>query len=110
MLQIDLQRWFRQVLRHLRVNAKPESPCNFGVAECIVHQILVLLSGAGSSRDLRGILIWHDEQLHLADWLALQQLDYLFSLTFAVDAKNLAIEKECPIGGTFRRREELACS
>ena len=33
------------------------------------------------------------EQLHLAEWQALQQLDYLFNLTLAVDAKNLAIEK-----------------
>ena len=93
MLQIDLQRWFRQGLRHLRVNAKPESPCNYGYTERMVHQILLLLSGASSPRDLRGIPVWHDEQLHLAEWQALQQLDYLFNLTLAVDAKNLAIEK-----------------
>ena len=37
--------------------------------------------------------IWHDEQLHLAEWQALQQLEYLFNLTLSVDAKNLAIEK-----------------
>ena len=35
----------------------------------------------------------HDEQLHLAEWQALQQLEYLFNLTLSVDAKNLAIEK-----------------
>ena len=37
--------------------------------------------------------IWHDEQLHLPEWQALQQLDYLFNLTLAVDANHLAIEK-----------------
>lgn len=58
-----------------------------------MHQILLLLSGASSPRDLRVKPIWHDEQLHLAEWQALQQLDYLFNLTLAADAKNLAIEK-----------------
>ena len=29
----------------------------------------------------------------MAEWQALQQLEYLFNLTLAVDAKNLAIEK-----------------
>ena len=81
MLQIELQRWFRQVLLHLRTNAKPESLCNYGHTERMVHQILLLLSGAGSPRDLRAMPIWHDEQLHLAEWQALQQLDYLFNLT-----------------------------
>ena len=84
MLQIELQRWFRQGLRHLRANAKPESPCNYGYTERMVHQILLLLSGTP---------IWHDEQLHLAEWQALQQLDYLVNLNLAVDAKNLAIAK-----------------
>ena len=55
MLQIELQRWFRQGLRHPRANAKPESPCNYGYTERMVHQILLLLGGASSP-------IWHDEQ------------------------------------------------
>ena len=42
MLQIELQRWFRQGLRHLRTNAKPESPCNYGYTERMVHEILLL--------------------------------------------------------------------
>ena len=37
--------------------------------------------------------MWHEEQLHLAEWQALQQLEYLFNLTLSVDAKNLAIEQ-----------------
>ena len=93
MLQIELQRWFRQGLRHPRANAKHESPCNYRYTERMVHRILLLLSGASSPRDLHAMPIWHDEQLHLAEWQALQQLDYLFNLTLAVDAKNLAIEK-----------------
>ena len=48
-LQIELQRWFRQGLRRLRADAKPESPCNYGYIERMVHQILQLLSGASSS-------------------------------------------------------------
>ena len=93
MLQIDLIRWFRQGIRHLRETAKPESPCNYGYPERMVHRILHLLSAANSPEDLRGVPIWHDEQLNLAEWQAMQQLEYLFSLTLAVDAKNLAIEK-----------------
>ena len=37
--------------------------------------------------------LWHEEQLHLAEWQALQQLEYLFNLTLSVDAKNMALEK-----------------
>ena len=92
-LQVELQRWFRHGLPHLRANAKPESPCNYCYTERMVHQILQLLGGANSPGDLRVMPIWHDEQLHLAEWQALQQLDYLFNLTLAVDANNLAIEK-----------------
>ena len=92
-VQIDLQRWFRQGLRHLRANAKPESPCNYGYTERMVHQILLLLSGASSPRDLHAMPIWQNEQLHLAEWQALSQLDYLSNFTLAVDAKNLAIVK-----------------
>ena len=82
MLQIDMIRWFRQGIRQLREKANPESPCNFGYPERMVHDILELLS----------VPSWHDEQLHLAEWQALQQAEYLVNLGFAVDAKNLAIE------------------
>ena len=50
----------------------------------MIHDILLFANG---------IPMWHDEQLHLAEWQALQQLEYLFNLTLSVDAKNLAIEK-----------------
>ena len=55
--------------------------------------ILILLSGGSAAEHPRGIALWHEEQLHMAEWQALQQTEYLFNLTLAVDAKNLAIEK-----------------
>ena len=42
MLQIDVIRWFRQGIRQLREKANPESPCNFGYPERMVHRILHL--------------------------------------------------------------------
>ena len=83
MLQIDLQRWLRTGIRHLRENAPAESPCNFACPERVIHQILCLL----------GCPLYHNDQLHLAEWQALQQIDYLFNLTLTVDAKNIALEK-----------------
>jgi hypothetical protein len=85
MLQIDLQRWFRTGLRHLRESAPAESPCNYGYPERMVNEIIRLVG--------RGSPLWHDHQLHLAEWQALQQLEYLFNLTLTVDAKNIALEK-----------------
>ena len=63
MLQIDLQRWFRQLLRHLRVNAQPESPCNYGYTERIVHQILLLLSDVTSPIFMTSNCIWPNGKL-----------------------------------------------
>ena len=115
MLQIDLIRWFRQGIRHLREVAKPEVPCNYGYPERMIHRILYLLSETNGPGNMRGAPLWHDEQLHLAEWQALQQLEYVFNLTLAVDAKNLAIEKlkaqkngsRCRTG---RDHQRLACS
>ena len=36
---------------------------------------------------------WDYIIVHLAEWQALQQLEYLFNLAVSVDAKNLAVEK-----------------
>ena len=83
MLQIDIQRWIRSMIRYLRENAPAESPCNYGYADRIIHRILSFL----------GCPLWHDDQLHLSEWQALQQLEYLFNLTLTVDAKNIALEK-----------------
>ena len=78
MLQIDIQRWIRSAIRYRRENAPAESPCNYGYAERIIHRILSLL----------GCPLWHDDQLHLSEWQALQQIEYLFNLTLTVDAKT----------------------
>ena len=83
MLQIEIQRWIRSVIRYHRENTPAETPCNYGYAERITHRILSFL----------GCPLWHDDQLHLAEWQALQQIEYLFNLTLTVDAKNIALEK-----------------
>jgi hypothetical protein len=83
MLQIEIQRWIRSVIRYYREHAPVESPCNYGSAERIIHPILSFL----------GCPLWHDDQVHLSEWQALQQIEYLFNLTLTVDAKNIALEK-----------------
>ena len=83
MLQIDIQRWIHSMTRYLRENAPAESPCNYGNAGRITHQVLSFL----------GCPLWHDHQLHVSEWQALQQIEYLFNLTLTVDAKNIALEK-----------------
>ena len=82
MLQIDIQRWIRSAIRYRRENAPAEIPSNYGYAERIIHRILSFL----------GCPLWHDDQLHLSEWQALQQIEYLFNLTLTVDAKNIALE------------------
>ena len=93
MLQIDLQRWFRTGIRHLRENALAETPCNYGYPERAIHRILCLVGKSGVAEHPSGRPLWHDDQLHLAEWQALQQIESLFNLTLTVDAKNIAIEK-----------------
>ena len=61
----------------------------------MVHAILCYV-GTSEREDcviMRGIPLWHEEQLHLAEWQALSQLEFLFNLTLSVDAKNMALEK-----------------
>ena len=95
LLQIDLQRLMRQRLRSLREGALADSPCVYGYPERVVYTVLCYV-GASQRHDgvcLRGIPPWHADQLHLAEWQALQQLEFLFNLTLSVDAKNMALEK-----------------
>jgi len=97
-LQIDLQRLFRQRMRSLREDASAESPCMYGYPERMVHAILCYV-GASSlecgedALYLVGVPLWHEEQLHLAEWQALGSFEFLFNLTLSVDAKNMALEK-----------------
>ena len=65
MLQIDIQRWIRSKIRYLRENSPAETPCNYGYADRIIHRVLSFL----------GCPLWHDDQLNLPEWQALQQLE-----------------------------------
>ena len=58
MLQIDLQRWFRTGIRHLRKNAPAESPCNYGYPERMIHQILYFVGEGGASEHADGRPLW----------------------------------------------------
>ena len=82
-LQLDLQRLFRQRIRRLREQASAENPCAFGYYERVVHSILGCV----------GAPLWHDDQLHVAEWQALQQFDFLVNLTSSVDGKSVALDK-----------------
>ena len=84
-LQVVLQHFFRQLIRRHREAASAESPCIYGYPERIISGILDF-HGPGMN-------IWHKEQLALAEFQALQQLEFLFNLTLNTDAKNLALEK-----------------
>jgi len=93
MLQVDLQRWFRQFIRYLREGAPAESPSNYGYPERMVQKILCFVGEGGAAEHASGRQLWHDDQLHLAEWQAMQQIEFLFNLTLTVDAKNIALEK-----------------
>ena len=97
-LQIELQCLFRQRIRSLRENAPAEVPCVFGYPERLVHAILGFLGQP---------LLWHAEQLHLAEWQALQQLEFLLNLTANVDGKNDALDKLKAQKGGARAAAEL---
>ena len=84
-VQVVLQQFFRQLIRRHREAASAEAPCIYGYPERVLSLILNCLSPDMS--------IWHEEQLTLAEFQALQQLEFLFNLTLNTDAKNLALEK-----------------
>ena len=67
MLQIHFQPWIRSVIRYYRENAPAESPSNYGYGERITHPIISCL----------GCPLWHDDQLHLSEWQASQQIEYI---------------------------------
>ena len=85
LVHVDLQRFFRQGMRSLREAAPAEAPCTFGYPEWPISAILDFLS-----TDLH---LWHPEQLSLAEFQAMQQLEFIFNVTLNTDAKNLAIDK-----------------
>ena len=85
LVHVDMQRFFWQGMRSLREAAPAEAPCTFGYPERPISAILDFLS-----TDLH---LWHPEQLSLAEFQAMQQLEFIFNATLNTDAKNLAIDK-----------------
>lgn len=69
----------------------------YGYPERIVHAIRCHVGTSlrlpSESVLLRGIPLWQAHQLHLAEWQALQQLEFLFNLSLSVDAKKRALGK-----------------
>ena len=85
-IQIEVQRFFQQGLHRLRDGCEKTYPhdCAF---VCIERAMEVIWSFAGVPS------LWHAEQLHLAEWLAMRQLEWLFNLSLSVDAKSTALEQ-----------------
>jgi hypothetical protein len=52
--------------------------------------------------------LWHPDQLHLAEWQALQQLEFIFNVTLSVDGKNMALAKLAKHKGLSRIDAEEA--
>ena len=86
LLQMEVQRYFQQGLRRLRDGCEEDYPhdCTF---VCIERPVELIWSFAGVPS------AWHAEQLHLAEWQAMRQLEWLFNLSLSVDAKSTALEK-----------------
>ena len=84
--QIDVQRYFHQGLRQLQDGCEKAYPhdCAF---VCIERPMQLIWAFAGVP------CLWHPEQLHLAEWQAMGQLEWLFNLSLSVDAKSTALEK-----------------
>ena len=78
-LQCDLRKLFRHHIRKLRTTAPTESPCTYGYPERPVHYILKFI----------GVPLWHEDQLHLAEWQALQQLEFIHNLTLAITSRTV---------------------
>ena len=85
-IQIEVQRFVQQGLRRLRDGCEKTYPhdCAF---VCTERPMELIWSFAGVPS------LWHAEQLHLAEWLAMRQLEWLFNLSLSVDAKSTALEK-----------------
>ena len=52
--------------------------------------------------------LWHSDQLHLSEWQALQQLEFIFNVTLSVDGKNMALAKLAKRKGHMRMDAEVA--
>jgi len=94
--QIDVLRMFRQRIR--RVCASNNS-CQH---VCLERPIDLIWQFTGVPS------LWHPEQLHLAEWQALQQLEFIFNVTLSVDAKNMALAKMAKHKGLSRIDAEMS--
>lgn len=79
--QIEVLRMFRQNIRRLCASSET---CQRVCSERPVDLILQLIAVPSP---------WHPDQLHLAEWQALQQLEFIFNVTLSVDGKNMALAK-----------------
>jgi hypothetical protein len=77
--QIDVLHMFRQKVQ--RLSGTSGSPPRVCLERAV--DLIWLFAGVPS--------LWHPEQLHLAEWQALQQLEFIFNVTLSVDGKNMAL-------------------
>ena len=108
LFQIDVLRIFRQKIRRRCANYETCTPV------CLERPVDLILQMSGVPS------LWHPDQLHLAEWQALQQLEFIFNATLSVDGKNMALAKlakhrpladRCGSGtGTSPRRSHEHCA
>ena len=94
--RIEVLRIFRQKIRGL---CSSNQTCPRVCLERPVDLILQL-TGIPS--------LWHPDQLHLAEWQALQQLEFIFNVTLSVDGKNMALAKLAKHKGLSRIDAEVS--
>ena len=95
LFQIDVLRIFRQKIRRRCANYET-CPC-----VCLERAVDLILQMSGVPS------LWHPDQLHLAEWQALQQLEFIFNATFSVDGKNMALAKLAKHKGLSRIDAEV---
>ena len=79
--RIEVLRIFRQKIRIL---CSSNQTC---LRVCVERPVDLILQLTGIPS------LWHPDQLHLAEWQAMQQLEFIFNVTLSVDAKNMALAK-----------------
>jgi hypothetical protein len=79
--RIEVLRIFRQKIRLL---CSSNQPC---LRVCVERPVDLILQLTGIPS------LWHPDQLHIAEWQAMQQLEFIFNVTLSVDAKNMALAK-----------------
>ena len=96
MCQIDVLRMFRQKVKR-RSDAQQSCP-----RVCLERAIDLILQFTGVPS------LWHPDQLHVSEWQALQELEFIFNVTLSVDGKNMALAKFAKHKGHLRMDAEVA--